>query len=71
MRIDLFTMWFMSGLTSRQSDQAVVFKASLPTGVLPPSSPPPLAPLSTLPLPLPASRRVAAHMDDNSAVILS
>jgi hypothetical protein len=39
--------------------------------VLPPSSPPPLAPLSTLPLPLPASRRVAAHMDDNSAVILS
>jgi hypothetical protein len=69
MRVDLFTMWFMNGLTSRQSDQAAVFKASMPTGVLPSSSLPPPAPLSTLPLP--ASRRVATHMNDSSAVILS
>ncbi len=72
MRIDLFAVWFMSGLMSRQLDQTAVFKVSSPAGALPPSSPlvslPSFAPDSTMPLP--ASRRLASHMDDVSTAIL-
>ncbi len=69
MRIDLFAVWFMSGLMSSQLDQTAVFKVSLPSGGLPPSSLPPVAQLATLPFP--PSQLSANHMNDVSDAILS
>ncbi len=69
MRIDLFAVWFMSGLMSSQLDKTAVFKVSLPAGGLQPSSIPPVAQLATLPFP--SSPLGATHLNDVSDAILS